>query len=174
MKTINLHNLSKPKGIDKEIFASTALDWLYVIIYLGLILRFCYPFFSNPTSNLTYSDPHRHYVNCFHFGHSIESIVDPPLPQLILIAALKSFGTNQLGIATYFGLLCAATPWFWYRWGREIFSTKIQALVFVTLIIYLPSWIGIYAFFQDETLLLPFMGASLWLSWRANRNKKAN
>ena len=64
-------------------------------------------------------------------------------------------------------------PWFWYRWAREVFSTKIQALIFTALIVFLPSWISIYSYSQDETLLLPMLGAALWLSWRAKRKKTA-
>ncbi len=35
----------------------------------------------------------------------------------------------------------------------------------------MPSWIGIFSYFMDEILLLPLMGAALWLSWRAKRKK---
>jgi hypothetical protein len=64
-------------------------------------------------------------------------------------------------------------PWFWYRWGREIFATKNTALIFFAAIALLPSWIGIYSFFMDETLSILALGASLWLSWRARRKLTA-
>ncbi len=150
------------------------LDWLYVIIYLGLILRFCYPFFCNPLQHL-WSDPARHYYNgdFSSFGKTIESIFDPPLPQLLLMLARAIFPSTPMGMATYSGLLCALAPWPWYRWAREVFATKTQALFFIAILIFLPSWIGIYGFFMDEAYLLPALGAALWLSWRAKRKKTA-
>ncbi len=144
--------------------------WLYLIIFIGLVFRFFYPFFSNPFGHL-YSDPHRHHYNVTedHFGTALFSILDPPLPQLILKTALFIFGDTVFGAATYLGLLCAITPWCWYKWGREIFPSKTTALIFMAVITYLPSWISIYSYFMDEPILLPLLGISLWLSWRAKR-----
>jgi hypothetical protein len=147
---------------------------LCLLIILGLIFRFFYPFFSNPLEHI-YSDAARHYYNSFssNFGHKLESFIDPVLPQLELMAVYSVFGNSVLGLAAYFGLLSTIMPWFWYRWAREVFPTKLQALTFMALIVFLPSWIGIYSFTQDETLLLPMLGASLWLSWRAKRKQTA-
>ena len=78
-----------------------------------------------------------------------------------------------MGIATYVGLLSVLTPWPWYCWAREVFATKAQSLLFIAILIYLPSWRGIYAYFMDETFLLPALGFALWLSWRAKRKKTA-
>lgn len=143
---------------------------LYTIIFIGLVFRFFYPFFSNPLAHL-YSDPHRHHFNVIegHFGTELTSILDPPVPQIILKAALFVFGDTIFGAAAYLGFLCAITPWCWYRWGRMIFPSKITALVFMAAITWLPSWISIYSYFMDEPILLPLLGISLWLSWRAKK-----
>jgi hypothetical protein len=99
--------------------------------------------------------------------------MDPPLPQFLLKTALFIFGDSVLGAASYYGLLCAITPWCWYRWGRYIFKTKTTALIFMAVITYLPSWISIYSFFMDEPVLLPLLGTALWLSWRARKKGTA-
>jgi hypothetical protein len=149
-------------------------NFLYILIFFGLIMRFFYPFFSNPYDHL-YSDPYRHYdaIQGENFGHTLFSILDPPLPQLLLKAAFTIFGNTILGGAAYYGLLCAIMPWCWYRWGRLIFPSKTTALLFMAIITYLPSWIGIYSLFMDEPVLLPLLGTALWLSWRAKNKATA-
>ena len=62
------------------------------LIILGLIFRFFYPFFCHPLDHI-YSDPARHYFNSYpvNFGQRIESIIDPVLPQLVLMAVFLCF-----------------------------------------------------------------------------------
>src|ERR1700733_9349013 len=78
-------------------------NFLYILIFFGLIMRFFYPFFSNPYDHL-YSDPYRHYdaIQGENFGHSLFSILDPPLPQILLRAAFTIFGNTILGGAAYY------------------------------------------------------------------------
>ncbi len=71
---------------------SKIIPWLYGLIILGLIFRFCYPFFSHPLDHI-YSDPARHYSDSHPInfgGQTLESAIDPPLPQLVLMAAFLS------------------------------------------------------------------------------------
>jgi len=144
--------------------------FLYLVIFIGIVFRFLYPFLVNPMNHL-FSDPGRHYQNIFpaDFDKTAESILDPPLPQLWLRAALALFTDTKCGVALYFALLCVSTPWFWYRWAREVFPNKRQALIFFAVLVLLPSWLGIYSYFMDETLVLPLLGLALWFSWRAMR-----
>jgi len=147
-------------------------DWLYLAIILALIFRFFYGFIMHPFDHL-YSDPDRHYtnVNDENFGKSIYSILDSPLPQFWLKAVFFVLGNTTVGASVYLGLLSVVMPWFWYRWGRELFKKKDTALILCAAIAWLPSWIGIYSFFMDETLSIIALGASLWLSWRAKRKQ---
>ena len=151
-----------------------AQSWLYLLIAVGLIFRFFYPFFSHPYDHL-YSDADRHYTNITdsNFGKSIYSILDAPLPQFWLRAVFFVLGDTAMGVSVYLGLLAAIMPWLWYRWGREIFISKSTALAFFAALAILPSWIGIYSYFMDETLSLTALGACLWLSWRAKRKQTA-
>ncbi len=146
---------------------------LPILIVVGTIFRFCYPFFSHPLDHLG-SDPLRHYLNATtSFNSTIFSWLDPPFPQLWLREILLLFTKTRLSVSIYFGLLCAALPWCWYLWGRQIFSSEKKALIYLAALVFLPSWIGIYGFFMDETLLLPALGLTLWLSWKAREHNTA-
>lgn len=153
-----------------DIESTKIRDWLYILIALAMIFRFFYAFFVHPFDHL-YSDPDRHYTNVSedNFGKSIYSILDSPLPQFWLKAVFFVLGNTPMGASVYLGLLSMIMPWFWYRWGRELFAKKNTALIFCAAIALLPSWIGIYSFFMDETLSIIALGASLWLSWRAKK-----
>ncbi len=108
------------------------------------------------------------------FGKGIYSILDAPLPQYWLKACYFVFGDTGLGVSVYLGLLGAVAPWFWYRWGREIFAKKNTALIFFAAIALLPSWIGIFSYFMDETLSITTLGAcAVVKSWRAKRKQTA-
>ncbi len=147
--------------------------FLSILIITGTIFRFCYPFFSQPLDHF-YSDPGRHYTNATsEFNQTINSWLDTPLPQVILRTALAIFSNTRPGTSTYLGLLCAITPWCWYLWGRQLFNSRKRALVFLAAITWLPSWIGIFGYFMDETLLLPALGITLWLSWKASKENTA-
>ncbi len=150
---------------------------LIFLILVGTVFRFCYPFFSHPLDHLDeriYSDSLRHYGNAMgNFNKNILSWLDPPFPQIWLRTILLLCHNTRFGIALYFGFLCAVTPWCWYLWARKIFSDQRKAMVYLVAMIWLPSWIGIYGFFMDETLLLPALGLTLWLSWRAREKNTA-
>jgi len=74
-------------------------------------------------------------------------------------------------VSLYVGALSIIAPWCWYRFLRETLSSRTLALAGWASLAILPSWIGIYSYFMTETLFLPALGASLWLSMRARRKK---
>lgn len=157
------------KSLQNKISLFGKFGVLPVLIVVGTIFRFCYPFFSHPVDHF-FSDPYRHYLNAtVCFNKAIFSWLDPPFPQFWLRAILFLFTNTRLGVSVYFGLLSAAMPWCWYLWGQQIFSSKKKQLIYLTAITFLPSWIGIYGYFMDETLLLPALGLTLWLSWKARQ-----
>src|ERR1035437_69804 len=72
-------------------------------------------------------------------------------------------------VAVYAAALSVATPWFWYRFLSETLDSKTLALAGWAALGLLPTWIGIYSYFMSETLLLPLIGLSLWMTLRAKR-----
>jgi hypothetical protein len=144
---------------------------LYLLIGAGTIIRLLLPFLFNPMSFI-YSDMLRHYEHALHpLLPDIMSLVDQPCYQIWLGTVLGITGDSKIAVALYSGLLSAVTPWFWYRWMRECLPSKSLALAGYATLALLPPWIRMYSYFMQETLLLPLLGLSLWLSWRAVRRK---
>jgi 4-amino-4-deoxy-L-arabinose transferase-like glycosyltransferase len=144
---------------------------LWSLVGVGVLLRLVNPFYSNPLEFLI-SDPLRHFLNakdCLRTGPhpSIAyEVIDPLGYQIWLSAVLRVTGGDRTAIALYTGLLSVLTPWIWYRWMRLSLDNKQLALAGYAVLSLLPDWIKLYQFFLQETLLLPLVGLSLWLSWR--------
>ena len=69
-------------------------------------------------------------------------------------------------------LLALLTPWLWYRFYVKYNRIKPWHWR-VGILSLLPSWTSIYAYFMQETLLLPLLGAALWATWRCRRKRDA-
>lgn len=144
---------------------------LWSLVGVGVILRLVNPFFSNPLDFLI-TDPLRHYwsaKDCLQSGiHQATAyeILDPLGYQIWLSAVLRITGGDRSALALYTGALSIVAPWLWYRWMRLSLGDKQLALVGYAVLSLLPDWIKLYQFFLPETLLLPLIGLSLWLSWR--------
>jgi hypothetical protein len=146
------------------------LDTLLIALAtLGTILRIIYPFYNNPMSHL-WSDPDRHYGNAIGTSDRAYRYLDPLGYQWWLGTYLKLFGNSYYSVAIYTALLSAGTPFIWYLWFRQCLPTKRLALAGLAILTLLPSWLGIYAYFMTETLLLPSLGLALWLTWRSKNN----
>jgi 4-amino-4-deoxy-L-arabinose transferase-like glycosyltransferase len=144
---------------------------LYALIVLGCALRIYNAIAHNPIDHL-WSDPQRHWD---HASKPLEpspmSLFDPLVYQTWLSVIQRiTMGIPGL-IAVYAVALSVATPWFWYRFLREILASKTLALTGWAALALLPTWIGIYSYFMSETLLLPLIGLSLWMTCRARRKK---
>jgi 4-amino-4-deoxy-L-arabinose transferase-like glycosyltransferase len=99
------------------------------------------------------------------------ALFDPPVYQTWLSVMQRiTINVPEL-VAVFVGALSLLGPWCWYRFLRETLSSRTLALSGWALLALLPSWIGIYSYFMTETLFLPALGASLWLSMRARRKK---
>jgi hypothetical protein len=144
---------------------------LLALIVIGTIIRFALPFFYNPLRFLV-SDAGRHYFDAIRpsDGATI-NLLDPVGYQIWLGAVVRIIGDNRIAAAIYAGGLNAITPWFWYRWMRELFANKNAALAGWAALVWLPSWIKLGNAFMDTTILLPAVGIALWLSWRAVRKQ---
>jgi hypothetical protein len=133
-----------------------------------LLLRLLYPFFSSPLDRL-FSDPARHWDNALHFFQpSIMGSSDPYLYQVWLAGVQWFAGSSVATIQLSCGLLCAAMPYGWYRALKELLP-KRWALGGAVMMGLTPSFIGFYAYFMNETLLLTLTGFAFWLTLRARR-----
>jgi hypothetical protein len=141
------------------------LRWLFGAT---LLMRLLYPFFSSPLDHL-FSDPARHWDNALHFTHpSVMGSGDPYLYQLWLFSLQHFIGRWPAAIVLSCGVLCAAMPYGWYRALRELLP-RGWALGGGILFALIPSFLGIYAYFMNETLLMSLTGFAFWLTLRARR-----
>jgi hypothetical protein len=133
-----------------------------------LALRCVYPLLDSPLWHL-YSDPRRHWENGLHFLHpGIIGAGDPFLYQLWLFLLQRLAGDSAIVVQMACGLLCAAMPWGWYRALRELMP-RMHALAGSVAVGLWPAFLGPYAYFMTETLLLTLTGFAFWLSLRALR-----
>jgi hypothetical protein len=142
---------------------------LSVLIAVGCVLRIYNACAHNPMDHL-WSDPLRHWDHAKEpLTPSPMAIFDPPLFQIWVSLVQKfTLGVPEL-VALYATLLSLVTPWCWYRFLRETLASRTLALAGWALLANLPLWIGIYTYIMSETLLLPLIGLSLWMTARAER-----
>ena len=147
----------------------SARDVRWSTLFTGvLVLRLLYPFFNSPLDHL-YSDPLRHWENGRNFLQpSVMGSGDPFLYQLWLFGLQRIAGSSSAAILLGCGLLCAAMPYGWYRALRE-FMSRTAALASAVVIGLWPAFLGPYAYFMTETLLLTLTGFGFWLTLRALR-----
>ncbi|MBB3060469.1 NPCBM/NEW2 domain-containing protein [Microbulbifer rhizosphaerae] len=144
---------------------------LYALIFLGAWLRVDYILQFNPLDHI-WSDPQRHWEQGIEaLRDDPMAMTDPVLYQLYIGALGKLTLGEPLLVAFYTALLSLLTPWFWYRFLRELQPSRAIALGGWAALSLLPSWIAIYGYFMQETLLLPLLGAALWSSWRCKRKQ---
>jgi hypothetical protein len=135
-----------------------------------LIARLLYPFFESPLTHL-FSDPQRHWENGARFLHpNVMGSGDPFLYQLWVFLLRGLTGPSMATVLTGCGLLCAAMPYGWYRALRELVPRE-HALKGAVLMGLWPSFLGLYAYFMTETLLLTLTGFGFALTLRAVRKR---
>lgn len=142
---------------------------LYALIILGCGLRLFNVIAHNPMDHL-WSDPQRHWDHAREpLTPSPMALFDPPVYQTFLsIVERFTMGIPGL-VALYVSALSLLGPWCWFRFLRETLASRNVALAGWAVLSLLPTWIGIYSYFMTETLFLPALGASLWLTARARR-----
>ena len=135
-----------------------------------LVLRLLYPFFNSPLTHL-FSDPQRHWDNAGLFlTPGVIGAGDPYMYQLWLFLLRQLAGSSAAVILTGCGALCAAMPYGWYRALREL-QPRAESLRCGVLIGLWPPFLGDYAYFMTETLLLTLTGFAFWCSLRALRRR---
>lgn len=142
---------------------------LYFLVLLGSIIKVWYIFTYNPVDHI-WSDPERHWVQ----GNDLVRIdlmtMTDPIGYQVYVAAIAKL-TLQIPelVAFYACMLALFGAWIWYRFLRELQSDKTLALCGWVAFTFLPSWTAIYAYFMQETLFIPLLGAALWSTWRCRR-----
>lgn len=156
-----------------EFFVKHKYSLLHIIFYAIVLFAIGYRIFYiteyNPMDNI-FSDPERHWVqgvDSLRFDPM--AMTDPILYQLFVGMIAKVTLKDHALISFYAILLSIITPWIWYRFLRELHESKTVALLGWALLSLIPSWISIYAYFMQETLLLPLLGLALWSTWRCRR-----
>ncbi len=142
----------------------------YAALAAVLVLRFLFPVVDSPLAHL-FSDPQRHWNNAGNFLHpDVIGAGDPFMYQLWLFALRGLAGHSALLVQSGCGLLCAAMPYGWYRALRELMP-RTHALASAVAIGLWPPYLGPYAYFMTETLLLALTGFAFWLTLRALRKR---
>lgn len=145
--------------------------FLYALIFFGAWLRVDYIAQFNPVDHL-WSDPQRHWEQGTDALRTDPmTLTDPVLYQLYIGVLGKLTLKDPLLVALYTALLSLFTPWIWYRFLRELQPSKTVALAGWAALALLPSWVAIYGYFMQETLLLPLLGSALYASWRCRRKQ---
>ncbi len=143
----------------------------YVLLVGAAYCRILSAFHFNPLLTI-WSDPARHWENAtLPITHNPMNGIDPLGYQVWLMLILKLTNAESLAVAVYTALISIATPWIWYRFMRELLPQRELALLGWVILSWLPSWIGIFSYFMNETLLLALMGMSLWMTWRSVRKR---
>jgi Dolichyl-phosphate-mannose-protein mannosyltransferase len=135
-----------------------------------MLFRLLFPYFNSPLSHL-FSDPDRHWGNAARFlSPDVLGATDPFLYQLWLYLVRILSGDDPATVLLSCGVLCAAMPYGWYRALKELIPRK-QALTGAIVMGLVPAFLGIYAYFMNETLLLTLSGYAFWLTFRAWRKR---
>jgi hypothetical protein len=148
--------------------------FLWSLVGVGTLFRLINPFFNNPF-DFVQSDALRHFLSareCLQNGDqawAVFEIVDPLGYQIWLSAVLRITGGDRTALAIYAGGLSILTTWFWYQWMKLCIGDKRLALAGYAWLSLLPDWTRVFQFYLQETLVLPLVGLSLWLSWETAR-----
>lgn len=138
----------------------------YSLIFIGSVFRIFSCFQHNPTDYL-FSDPKRHWLNGERlFAPDFMGASDPIVYQIYVAVVRGLTGNNAILIAGVCAVLSVLMPWIYYRAAREFGLARPHALAVWALIAIIPSLIAIYHYFMMETLLLPLVGAALWMTAR--------
>ena len=144
-------------------------SFFYFIILASSVARAWYIFTYNPVNHI-WSDPARHWEQGIDVLRVDLMSMTDPIGYQLYIAALAKFTLKIPALVAYCTIILSLlTPWLWYRFFRELQSNKTLALAGWAFLSFSPSWMAIYGYFMQETLLLPLLGAAMWATWRCRR-----
>jgi SAM-dependent methyltransferase len=157
-------------GTDPPSLQSRKEHWLRWAFGVVVLWHLLFPFFDSPLTHL-FSDPARHWANGGRFFvPDLIGAGDPFLYQLWIYLLRQVSAGDPPTIVLACALLCAAMPYGWYRALRELLP-RPQALTGGLIIGVVPAFLGIYAYFMTETLLLTLTGFAFWATFRAARKR---
>ena len=149
--------------------------WQHSVLYGGIVVGVfikIYTIFSYNPLNHIFSDPARHWEQGTDlFRIDLMSMTDPVFYQLYVAFIAKLSLKIPAIVALITSVVAISAPWFWYKFIRELKVGKTLALSAWAFLSLLPSWTSIYSYFMQETLLLPLLGLSLWMTWRCRRKQ---
>ena len=159
--------MGQPDQPTKQAHAENWLRWAFGVVLLWHLL---FPFFDTPLGHL-FSDPARHWANGERFfTPDLIGAGDPFLYQLWIYLLRVASRGDAPTVVLACGLLCAAMPYGWYRALHELLP-RAQALTGGLIIGLIPAFLGIYAYFMTETLLLTLTGFAFWATFRCARKR---
>jgi hypothetical protein len=139
---------------------------LYALIAGGCVARVLAALHHNPVEAIS-GDSQRQWVfSQVPLRRDPQAGFDPILYPLWLWLVRMWTGYSFARLGWYTAALSVATPLVWYLFLRRALRHEIVALCGAVLLLWLPSWIGIYSYFLNETLLLPMLGLALWQTQR--------
>lgn len=153
-----------------EAQAPASLMRVAAVFWAALVARFAYVVWWRGPFHSLENDWGRHWQNAQHlFGApTLMGGIDPKFYQLWLWLLQQLSLGFEAPVVVMTGLLCAIMPYFWYLAAREVFAPKV-ALACGFVVALCPSFLVIYSYFMNETLLLAVMGMALWLTLKAHR-----
>ncbi len=144
-------------------------SFFYFVILVSSLVRGWYIITYNPIDHI-WSDPARHWEQGTDLLRIDLMALTDPIGYQLYIAALAKFTLKLPALVAYCTILLSlVTPWVWYRFFRELQGNKTLALAGWAFLSASPSWMAIYGYFMQETLMLPLLGAALWATWRCRR-----
>jgi hypothetical protein len=147
----------------------TSHSLCYFLILASGLIRAWYVIVYNPVDHI-WSDPARHWEQGVDLLRIDLMSMTDPIGYQLYVALLAKFSLKIPALVAYCTILLSLIgPWLWYRFFRELQSNKTLALAGWAALSCLPSWIAIYGYFMQETLMLPLLGAALWFTWRCRR-----
>ena len=124
--------------------------------------------------DFVYSDTGRQWFNA---PHPLETnpfaAIDPPAYELWLSLIARITLGDRIALGIYAALLSLAAPFVWFLFSRTVLQRKTLALWFWAVLSWLPAWVGIFSYFMNETILIPLIGLSLWLTTRERADTAA-
>jgi len=143
--------------------------WIATLTFFCFLRVFQVTLLQNPVDVL-FSDPARHWDNAKNFlTPGPMGCSNAFLYQAYLFGVQYITGERHAGIALVTSALSLLLPLSWSLFAGEVLRSRLNVLRFVTVVSALPTFSFMYMFFMAETLLLPLLGLSLWLSWRSVR-----
>src|SRR5579859_864651 len=130
---------------------------------------------THPPIDFVYSDTLRHWFNATHpLDTNPMAGIDPPAYELWLCMIARITLGHRLPLGIYAALLSLAAPFVWFLFARTVLHRQSWALWFWAVLTWLPSWVGIFSYFMNETILIPLIGLSLWLTARHAEDTNAH